>query len=161
MMPFKLILMGNNPHISLIFKTHLFLGKLTVKRGKVTLVGGHPLPNSGNVQKKVDFLVRFSHIKVFNALCCYPNVNGSVRNLTLNTSTAPIFLQFDYFRENIWVIIQVQFHFLYIFVGRVDRIRKNFPYNDAFVLPFPLKPPKFWGRVEQIFQNSPHKYLNS
>ena len=25
------------------------------------------------------------------ALCCYPNVNGSVRNLSLNTSTAPIF----------------------------------------------------------------------
>ena len=25
-------------------------------------------------------------------LCCYPNVNGSVRNLSLNTSTGPIFL---------------------------------------------------------------------
>ena len=31
-------------------------------------------------------------------LCCYPNVNGSVRNLSVNTSTAPIFLQFNYFR---------------------------------------------------------------
>ena len=60
-----------------------------------------------------------------SALCCYPNVNGSVRNLSLNTFTAPIFLQFNYFRENIWVIIWVQFHFLYIFVGRVDRIHKT------------------------------------
>ena len=59
------------------------------------------------------------------ALCCYPNVNGSVRNLSMNTSTAPIFLQFNCFRENIWVIFKVQFHFLYIFVGRVDRIRKT------------------------------------
>ena len=61
----------------------------------------------------------------FNALCCYPNVNGAIRNLSLNTSTASIFLQFNYFRENIWVKIWVQFHFLYIFVGRVDRIYKT------------------------------------
>ena len=59
------------------------------------------------------------------ALCCYPNRNSAIRNLSLNTSTAPIFLQFNYFRENIWVIIWVQFHFLYIFVGRVDRIHKT------------------------------------
>ena len=57
------------------------------------------------------------------ALCCYLNVNGAIRNLSLNTPTATIFLQFNYFRENIWVRIWVQFHFLYIFVGRVDRIR--------------------------------------
>ena len=59
------------------------------------------------------------------ALCCYPNINSAIRNLGLNTPTAPIFLQFNYFRENIWVIIWVQFHFLYIFVGRVDRIHKT------------------------------------
>ena len=60
-----------------------------------------------------------------NALCCYPNVNGAIRNLSLNTPTATIFLQFNYFRENIWVRIWVQFHFLYIFVGRVERIYKT------------------------------------
>ena len=60
-----------------------------------------------------------------SALCCYPNINSAIRNLGLNTPTAPIFLQFNYFRENIWVIIWVQFHFLYIFVGRVDRIHKT------------------------------------
>ena len=64
-------------------------------------------------------------ITITNALCCYPNVNGAIRNLSLNTSTASIFLQFNYFRENIWVKIWVQFHFLYIFVGRVDRIHKT------------------------------------
>ena len=69
--------------------------------------------------------IYFTNYTLSSALCCYPNVNGSVRNLSLNTSTAPIFLQFNYFRENIWVIIWVQFHFLYIFVGRVDRIHKT------------------------------------
>ena len=59
------------------------------------------------------------------ALCCYPNVNGAIRNLSLNTPTATIFLQFNYFRENIWVRIWVQFHFFYIFVGRVERIYKT------------------------------------
>ena len=60
-----------------------------------------------------------------NALCCYLNVNGAIRNLSLNTSTVPFFLQFNYFRKIIWVRIYVQFHFLYIFVGRVDRIHKT------------------------------------
>ena len=60
-----------------------------------------------------------------NPLCCYLNVNGAIRNLSLNTPTATIFLQFNYFRENIWVRIWVQFHFLYIFVGRVERIYKT------------------------------------
>ena len=59
------------------------------------------------------------------ALWCYPYVKLEIKNLSLITSTAPIFLQFNYFRENIWVIIWVQFHFLYIFVGRVDRIHKT------------------------------------
>ena len=31
------------------------------------------------------------------ALCCYLNVNGAIRNLSLNTPTATIFLQFNYF----------------------------------------------------------------
>ena len=71
---------------------------------------------------QIEFLLR---IIGTNALCCYPNVNGAIRNLSLNTPTATIFLQFNYFRENIWVRIWVQFHFLYIFVGRVERIYKT------------------------------------
>ena len=61
----------------------------------------------------------------FIALCCYPNVKGAIRNLSLNTPTPTIFLLFNYFRENIWALIWVQFHFLGIFVGRVDRIHKT------------------------------------
>ena len=38
----------------------------------------------------------FSICSPNNALCCYPNVKLSVRNLSLNTSTAPVFLQFNY-----------------------------------------------------------------
>ena len=60
-----------------------------------------------------------------NALLVYPNVNGLVRHLSLNTSTAAIFLPFNYFREDIWVKIPMQFHFLHIFVGRVDKIHKT------------------------------------
>ena len=70
-------------------------------------------------------------------LCCYPNVSSAIRNLSLNTPTATIFLQFNYFRENIWVRIWVQFHFLYIFVGQVERTIQNFTYNHAFFLLFP------------------------
>ena len=66
-----------------------------------------------------------AHVHTLIALCCYPNINGAIRNLSLNTPTATIFLQFNYFRGNIWVRIWVQFHFLYIFVGRVDRIHKT------------------------------------
>ena len=43
----------------------------------------------------------------------------------LEPPTATILLQFNYFRENIWVRIWVQFHFFYIFVGRVERIYKT------------------------------------
>ena len=37
------------------------------------------------------------------SLCCSPNIKVKVRNLSLITSTAPIVLQINYFRENIWV----------------------------------------------------------
>ena len=33
------------------------------------------------------------------AQCCYLNVNGAIRNLSLNTSSDPIFLQFNDFRK--------------------------------------------------------------
>ena len=80
------------------------------------------LKKADEVLNSISWLIS---IKSSNALCCYPNINSAIRNLGLNTPTAPIFLQFNYFRENIWVIIWVQFHFLYIFVGRVDRIHKT------------------------------------
>ena len=58
------------------------------------------------------------------ALCCYPNVNGAIRNLSLKATIFLLF-KFNYFRENIWVRIQMQFYFLHIFVGRVDKIHKT------------------------------------
>ena len=44
------------------------------------------------------------------ALCCYLNVNGAIRNLSLDTSTAPIFL--NDFRKNIWVRVSAGSHLL-------------------------------------------------
>ena len=35
------------------------------------------------------------------ALCCYTNVKWEIKNLSLITSIAPIFLQFNYFRQNL------------------------------------------------------------
>ena len=53
----------------------------------------------GPNEKSVSFGFNFkrkNRVKMFgkkcHPLCCYPNVNGSVRNLSLNTSTGPIFL---------------------------------------------------------------------
>ena len=54
--------------------------------------------------------------KITNALCCYPHVKLEIGNLSQITTTAPIFLQFNYFRENIWVTIWLQFHFLDIYL---------------------------------------------
>ena len=42
---------------------------------------------------------------IFIALCCYPHVKLEIGNLSQITTTAPIFLQFNYFRENIWVTL--------------------------------------------------------
>ena len=53
------------------------------------------------------------------------HVKFSFRNLSLNASTATLFLLINHFRENIWVRFKVQFHFLYIFEERIDGIHKN------------------------------------
>ena len=59
--------------------------------------------------KRVWFKCRILGI---TALWGYPNVNGSVKNFRQNTPTAPIFFLFNYFRENIWGAIWLQFYFL-------------------------------------------------
>ena len=94
------------------------------------------------------------------ALCCYPNANGAIRNLSLNTPTATIFLLFNYFKDNIWVRINAQFHFLHKFVVRVDMIHKTTNLSMP-LFTFSVRPQKFWGRVEQFFQNGPGKYFSS
>ena len=52
----------------------------------------------------------------------------------------------------------MQFHFLYIFVGRVDRIDKTVHLTRLFVL-FPFRPLKFGGQVEQIFSQTAHAVI--
>ena len=38
---------------------------------------------------------------------------------------------------------------------------QKYTYNHAFFLLFPFRPRKVWGRIEDIFQNGPCKYLKS
>ena len=68
-----------------------------------------PLPSKES--KKIRYLVNALHY----ALCSYPNVKVSIRDMSQVFTTAPIFEQSHYFRQNIWVVIWVQFHFQYIF----------------------------------------------
>ena len=78
-------------------------------------------------------LIWFSRVSLsFIALYCYPNENGSVRNLSLNTSTVPIFSLFNYFRENIWATIEAQFRFLYIFFRTSWQGTQNFTSNHVY-----------------------------
>ena len=50
-----------------------------------------------------------------NALCGYPIEKMEIRDSSQISTTAPIFVYYDYFRQNIWANILVQFHFQYIF----------------------------------------------
>ena len=54
------------------------------------------------------------------ALCSYPHVNVEIRDLSQYFTTAPIFPQYHYFRQNIWVNIWVQFHFHFIFMHVIN-----------------------------------------
>ena len=59
-------------------------------------------PLFGQCPKEIDFFMGGVPLPL-TALWCYPNVKLEIRNLSLITSTAPIVLQINYFRENIWV----------------------------------------------------------
>ena len=92
---------------------------------------------------------------ITNALCCYPNVNGAIRNLSLKPPLPPFYCN-SIISEKIFGL---EFGFSFTFFLHICRTSwediQNFTYNHAFFLLFPLRPPKFWGRVEQIFQNGP------
>ena len=92
------------------------------------------------------------------SLCCSPNIKVKVRNLSLITSTAPIVLQINYFRENIWVsAVSLSLH-----ICRTSwQDTQNYTSNHAFFLLFPCRPPKFCGWVKQVFRNSLRRYLSS
>ena len=62
-------------------------------------------------------------INCWIALCSPPNVKLPIRDSSQISTTALIFMNTNYFRQDIWMNIWVQFHFQYIFVGRVDFIQ--------------------------------------
>ena len=47
----------------------------------------------------------------YNALCSYPLVKMEIGDSSQISTTAPIFSQYDYFRQTIWRLASVQFHF--------------------------------------------------
>ena len=67
---------------------------------------------------------------------------------------SPFFLLLNYFRKySGWNSSVVSFS---LHVCRtIWQDTQNCSSNHAFFVLFPLRPPKFWGRVEQIFQNGP------
>ena len=70
----------------------------------------------GGIKLKITLSCREIKQLANNALCCYPHVKLEIGNLSQITTTAPIFLLFNYFRENIWVTLWMQFHFLCIYL---------------------------------------------
>ena len=61
------------------------------------------------------------------ALCGYPIAKMEIKDSSQISTTAPIFLYYNYFRQNIWVNILVHFHFQYIFV---DSTTNNIRFNS-------------------------------
>ena len=55
------------------------------------------------------------YLELHNALCSYPLVKMEIGDSSQISTTAPIFSQYDYFRQTIWRLASVQFHFWYIF----------------------------------------------
>ena len=74
------------------------------------------------------------------ALCSYPHVKVSIIDLSQIFTTAPIFEQSHYFRQNIWVDIWVQFQFQYIF-------QDDLPLNGAIKNPRPSSKYFFWWKL--------------
>ena len=79
------------------------------------------------------------------ALCCYPNVNGSVSNLSLNTSTAPFSCNSIISEKIFGLSFRLSFTFC----------TQNFTSNHAFFLPFSFKPPKFLDELNRSSKTAP------
>ena len=56
------------------------------------------------------------------ALCGYPLYKAALRKFSKMLSSAPIFLTSHYFRQNIWRLSSLQFHFLYIFGNELNTV---------------------------------------
>ena len=70
---------------------------------------------------------RFLNSPPATALCGYPIAKMEIKDSSQISTTAPIFLYYNYFRQNIWVNILVHFHFQYIFV---DSTTNNIRFNS-------------------------------
>ena len=46
-----------------------------------------------------------------NALCSYPLIKVEIGDSSKFSTTAPIFSRYNYFRQTIWRLASVQFHF--------------------------------------------------
>ena len=57
--------------------------------------------------------------KIFLGDCTMAQALQKMGNRNIST-TAPIFSQYDYFRENIWRLSSVHFHFCYIFGDQLN-----------------------------------------
>ena len=69
-------------------------------------------------------LMRITQFITTNALCSSPpNVKLSIRDLSQISTTTLIFMKTNYFRQDIWMNIWLQFHFQYIFERRVDSVQ--------------------------------------
>ena len=75
-----------------------------------------------SISSKVALKV-LSSLQPSSALCCYPHVKLEIGNLSQITTTAPIFQQSHYFRQNIWRLLAAQIHFWIFIWIRVEHRR--------------------------------------
>ena len=54
---------------------------------------------------------------VVSALCGYPLLKLEIRDSCQISTAAAIFFHYNYFRQTIWRLASVQFHFWYIYLG--------------------------------------------
>ena len=69
----------------------------------------------------MDFLRGFGAYYIAIALCGYPHVKLSIRDLSQISATAPIFQQYNYFRQNSEKNVTFTFYFF--------SFASNFPYK--------------------------------
>ena len=81
---------------------------------------------------------RLRNLHCLIALCSYPHVNVEIRDLSQTFTTAPIFPQYNYFRQNIWGNIWFQFHF-----HKLKQYQASSSKSLHLILQWVV-----WGRVE-------------
>ena len=68
-----------------------------------------------HLESKNMVLAELKSYHLSTALCSYPLVKMEIGDSSQIFTTAAIFFQYDYFRQTIWRLASVQFHFWYIF----------------------------------------------